>query len=713
MNSKRRKSDANAMDHPTKPDRVVRRRQDPVSCRLCRVKKLKCNRNNPCSNCLARNTACEFDASQISTRVNQEAEISNATILARVQRLEDMIQRLSQNLPATPESASSRKQESELMGLSPATMAAGGAHDLESEDLTNLNTDSVSLFPTLSSGFVFDMVALDYIAKHEVSSIDQSYLSSCPQKRILLPTYNEARTMFDRYAKYICHFHRIVHIPSLRRILENVYGRLSRGEQIEIPHALLLISVFATVLMYATWTEKESVALKISVERDAVFMIWFRHSLDLLDHCRRVLSGSVEVVQSAIIMMLLDYNLEGFTPRARSILAQGLQTAKDLAMHRIDCPSLIKRREGRATIDSMVETEMKRRMWWHLTATDWMLSLAGGSQEGTYTAHPQQMRVRLPRNIDDEVLDQGNTTEDLPLTSPTPMCYPLQRIRLAEIMRSVVDTLRFGLSDPTEYDYLQILAIDKRIEHFLEDLPVFLKLDEDSIRRSQYTLQQYPYFGMQRYIINVGAQTVRCKLHQPFLARGTGHQYPKSVEKCLNSAMEVININKAIRRESIAYLPEQVKKVGMLHHMFLATVVLVMDLCFNRINDTSDPRAVDVMTAIKMLEEVKDHSAAAQKFLDTLMDALKKHQVRLVEAPGQANDQSLNSHQDIAAIRRSGVMLLPPQHGTLPLAVPQEAGSQTATVGFEDVWREAIHQGEVTTMPDWDTLFSELDAFIA
>ncbi|KAJ9651010.1 hypothetical protein H2198_009685, partial [Neophaeococcomyces mojaviensis] len=156
-----------------------------------------------------------------------------------------------------------------------------------------------------------------------------------------------------------------------------------------------------------------------------------------------------------------------------------------------------------------------------------------------------------------------------------------------------------------------------------------------------------------------------------------------------------------------------VKKVGMLHHMFLATVVLVMDLCFNRINDTSDPRAVDVMTAIKMLEEVKDHSAAAQKFLDTLMDALKKHQVRLVEAPGQANDQSLNSHQDIAAIRRSGVMLLPPQHGTLPLAVPQEAGSQTATVGFEDVWREAIHQGEVTTMPDWDTLFSELDAFIA
>lgn len=39
-----------------------RRRQDPVSCSLCRAKKLKCSREMPCSNCRARGLGCDFNA---------------------------------------------------------------------------------------------------------------------------------------------------------------------------------------------------------------------------------------------------------------------------------------------------------------------------------------------------------------------------------------------------------------------------------------------------------------------------------------------------------------------------------------------------------------------------------------------------------------------------------------------------------------------------
>lgn len=38
------------------------RRQAPVSCKLCRVKKLRCDRGQPCSNCRTRGYRCEpFD----------------------------------------------------------------------------------------------------------------------------------------------------------------------------------------------------------------------------------------------------------------------------------------------------------------------------------------------------------------------------------------------------------------------------------------------------------------------------------------------------------------------------------------------------------------------------------------------------------------------------------------------------------------------------
>lgn len=96
----------------------ARRRQDPVSCRLCRVKKLKCNRQYPCSNCVTRGATCEFEPGQLgSTAIARTSqgpaegdEPSNATILAKLQRLEDLLLRSGQNassvLPNTPDSSS-------------------------------------------------------------------------------------------------------------------------------------------------------------------------------------------------------------------------------------------------------------------------------------------------------------------------------------------------------------------------------------------------------------------------------------------------------------------------------------------------------------------------------------------------------------------------------------------------------------------------------
>ena len=44
-----------------------RRRQDPVSCSLCRSKKLKCSREQPCSNCTSRGVTCDFSPARPSS----------------------------------------------------------------------------------------------------------------------------------------------------------------------------------------------------------------------------------------------------------------------------------------------------------------------------------------------------------------------------------------------------------------------------------------------------------------------------------------------------------------------------------------------------------------------------------------------------------------------------------------------------------------------
>ena len=224
----------------------------------------------------------------------------------------------------------------------------------------------------MSYQFIFDTLPLDQISRHEATIRDQPQPTLGRQRRIILPAYADARILFDIYGRYVCHFHNIVHMPSFRKSLEGLYLNLSRKEAVNTDHAALVLAVFSTVMCYIKLSDENDIyPIEITTDSETIFLSWFRAALDLLDHSRRVLAGSLEIVQASIILVFLDYNLEGFTSRARAVLTQGLQTGKELALHRLDSPAAVRRREIAPTIDSLIETEMKRRVWWHMISTDW------------------------------------------------------------------------------------------------------------------------------------------------------------------------------------------------------------------------------------------------------------------------------------------------------------------------------------------------------
>ena len=96
--------------------RRSRPRQEPVSCQSCRAKKLKCNRQQPCSNCLARGVTCQNQYRQtmpVSPLQPEDFSIptttasgdsDSAAILARLKRLEDLISGLSGTQLPSPQS---------------------------------------------------------------------------------------------------------------------------------------------------------------------------------------------------------------------------------------------------------------------------------------------------------------------------------------------------------------------------------------------------------------------------------------------------------------------------------------------------------------------------------------------------------------------------------------------------------------------------------
>jgi hypothetical protein len=70
----------------------ARTRPDPVSCQLCRAKKLKCNRVQPCSNCVARGVSCHFLVPPRREPLTPSHVPVDNEILRRLIQLEERIQ---------------------------------------------------------------------------------------------------------------------------------------------------------------------------------------------------------------------------------------------------------------------------------------------------------------------------------------------------------------------------------------------------------------------------------------------------------------------------------------------------------------------------------------------------------------------------------------------------------------------------------------------
>lgn len=262
------------------------------------------------------------------------------------------------------------------------------------------------------------------------------------------------------------------------------------------------------------------------------------------------------------------------------------------------------------------------------------------------------MQVNFPRNIRDaDLLDPTVPADfDEPLCVPTSTSYLIQRIKLGMICRKIVDVLPLSPSTPDMVPYEQFTALDRDFEKFLEELPPFYQVEDDhhsaNARHSetktttQSATAQQPsdyvsamtsgggaepiHIATQRFMVRMTSHTRRCKLHQPFLVRGfTDPKYHYSRDVCLESARVVLRIQQDLD-ESGLITTGLLGLSGINHHLFFATIALVMDLCFNRVpgegaevEEKEKERRAEVKRAMAILEVAQERALVA-KFLESL-----------------------------------------------------------------------------------------------
>ncbi|KAJ3579146.1 hypothetical protein NPX13_g1426 [Xylaria arbuscula] len=610
-------------------------------------------------------------------------------ILARLERLESIV------LPK----GGNRVEDIDSPTILDTPQSSNSAQDSDLHLLENIGVREDDLISSLSDDLSFVISSVDSILRSQDDARSTGTFGLHSRRGIImLPLYETAVILYNYFEDNLSHMCPILNFLTIRSLIKSIYTRISQKQPILPSPAALLLSSFA---LSAFFHHPIGNIQQVTSIEDATILskYWSRGALDALEHSRRNTSGTLEDVQALIIMSYVMYHLDGFSARYRHLSSTAISMARDLGLHRLDADQGLPTNQN-PNLQVLIDREVKRRVYWHLIASDWTQSTMTGPQEGTYTIHPNHIQVTLPTEYED-----GSSPGDDLVTRPTGITFLLARIRLAELSREYTDTIPLDTLKVLRIPYKDIISLDEKIKSFLIELPYFFRSDDESRTRSKALETVYTKIPIMRYCILTAAHTRRCRLHQKFLIRMASNlEYHYSRQACLESARAVIQLYREPRSEADSPLMETARMAMAVHYTHLALVIQVMDLCFNKNEPDYDERKDELFATLQMLQGARSISPLLNCSLDSVTEVLRKHHVYL----------SMDSVTDTTIQQQlSKEIAYPP--GDFETHYAQYGfgfgeGSFTIDPSINEFWQNANQFQMDLDSNNWDSLFSNLES---
>ncbi|KAL4737939.1 hypothetical protein BDV11DRAFT_216323 [Aspergillus similis] len=705
---------ARELENPSTPHNSDSRqpsRQEPLSCQNCRSRKIKCDRQRPCFNCATRALTCLY-----ATRSNH---------------------------PHHP----NHKQTDSHEARDPATAAFQDVRSSteDREELTMADwLEKIVMSPrvidNLPLGLKEKLIAVQ--REHQRSTAERPRgLELCKDLDIinplaLLPPKTEVVGLLRYYVDYINYLYHII-VPDRARMQINcIYECIDNGSPVNMNHVALLFSIIAVILYFQLQSASEPADHVEKHCQDFAFLVGAS-----LVQANYVAYPTIEGLQAAVIIAHHLSNID-IDPSVRGmfVLEAMIGQAKSLSLHCTDLPRF--KEERRCDKSDLVVVEIKRRLWWHLTAYDWFLSFLSGPQERTYIIHPGHMNVKRPSNLDDNEIGLEGRTNEKPSSAPTDMSYTIARLELAVVCREFADATVADHFLGREVDYSKILQLDRQIHEAYQRLPEFFLFDLTNRQRFGELYKQRPTLAWQRCLIQQGYHSRLCRLHRQYFIRGARDpSLSYSHVLCLESARKVIQIKRIMDEEEPTFKPNSSVVWSIVHHVFMAAVILLMDVCFNWDDIMGDRRREEVLDACRMLSKAQQSSSVVREGIGAMMEILQKywHQHHDKEksraigfpeaaAPGRSQSQSRPAidvplEEETEAGGRRALLSTQQESGysdavlTGTVVDPPTLPNPSANVAvncvdrqLEDIWSELLDQGGnfVSEPPEWMDLLTGL-----
>ncbi|KAN0131329.1 Fungal specific transcription factor domain containing protein [Lactarius tabidus] len=208
-----------------------------------------------------------------------------------------------------------------------------------------------------------------------------------------------------------------------------------------------------------------------------------------------------------------------------SQLGAAVRTAQALGLHR----------DASTMGLEPAQVEYRRRIWAYLYHADRSYALFLGRPSAIQDAYSSTLP---PLNVEDEV-SISEFRNPPPLSAPTRMTFAILRHKLAGIIGRIVHHFQ---QVRQHSHYSDVLAIDDDVLRFLDTLPPHFCLNYDTSLDDKL-----PYIPAHRYLLLTEVFFIRISLHRPYLLRRLdSDRYSRSRRACFVSAIKDFETRKAI-----------------------------------------------------------------------------------------------------------------------------------------------------------------------
>ncbi|PWN34865.1 uncharacterized protein FA14DRAFT_160285 [Meira miltonrushii] len=549
-----------------------------LSCSKCRIAKLKCDRKEPCTECVKRNRThlCVKDE-RLPRRKRTKVDHS------------------SDDVQENYEEKTIEVLEDYIFDAKSDTLSANGdMNDIQTQHRNNdVKPDKHNPYwQNLSNDGKREREHLELVAEIAASLPSLELIKALTEvfvTRCQAPIGNVVHT-----PTHILRIERLCACIDSNEFREKKYAILESFGMDTLACLLLSLKLglaFHPSPKFSGWSPSEE-ALQVEKIRSSG-----EHRKDeewgkLAQRCLKSglvpFTGSIASLQ-ACIMILLD----GQEDRATldNILACAISGARSLGLHKLgraELGPLIGQGGSSMTMPNHIRTELGVRIWWALSIHDW----SHAQVTGQFTIHPSEVSTRKPLHINDQDLisealsfdDQGYIVEQ-PKTQFTMLSYTVCVIGIAKLLR---DILQMSISSTSSRSMEEIRKkYGKRYEALLADLPPYFRLGSTiGVGVTNGLEQAVP---IHRWMIHQQLWSLLLRFHRNYLANSIGSQHSEML------ALNIIG--------SQAQLQSSCVVCGSLtagiSQMLYAAAVLLFELLRRRKSNSND-RLVRLMIRDKV-----------------------------------------------------------------------------------------------------------------